>query len=225
MLAKDWLNPSVISIRSDDTVVHAAKLQKSNTAGILLVYDEGKLVGVVADQDLQKAFVPELLPMDRQDAESFVSGIKVKQIMSLHPLTVKPDYTMEEVAEILLKNKISAVPVVNDKEKVIGIISRSDVLEFIKEVTGTDKIGYQLNFSVLDEPGYIYDIVEIIKDYDGRIWNMLCNYHGVQAGFRNVSLRVYNIKPEIMPELIKRVKGKSLFLYVVDFIDNKRGLY
>jgi len=89
--------------------------------------------------------------------------------MSSHPLTVKPDDTMEEVAEILLKNKISAVTVIDDKEKVVGIISRSDMLEFIKEVTEIEKIRYQLNFVVLNKLGYINDIIEIIKDYDGRI--------------------------------------------------------
>jgi len=77
MLAKDWLNTNVMSISSYDTVFHAAKLQKNNTASILLVYDEGSFVGVVTDLDLKKASVPDLLPMDRKDAENLVSGIKV----------------------------------------------------------------------------------------------------------------------------------------------------
>lgn len=53
---------------------------------------------------------------------------------------------------------------------------------------------------------------------------MLCSYHNAKKGFRNVSLCIYNVKPEIMSELTKRVKEKSSFFYVVDYIDNKRGL-
>ena len=54
---------------------------------------------------------------------------------------------------------------------------------------------------------------------------MLCSYHDVKEGFRNVSLRIYNVKKENIPEIVKRIKEKTPFLYLVDYIDNKRELY
>jgi len=223
MLVKDWMNKSVFSVSANDSVQQAIKLQKKNTVGILLVYDDGRLAGIVADMDLKKAIVPDLVPIGKTEAFNMLSNIKVRQIMSPRPLTVTPEHTMDEAAELLLKNKISAAPVVNNDDKVVGVVNRSDILEFLMSVTGVDKIGYQLHFNVLDMSGYIYEAIKIIKDYGGRVWNIACSYHGAKAGFRNVSIRVYNIKSDKMPDLLKRVKEKTHNLYYVDYINNKRG--
>jgi|GEM_PF-1265301 len=224
MLVKNWMNKEIKSISNDDTIEHAAKLHKDNSTGVLLVFDNSKLVGIVADRDFDRASVSEFLPMDKAEIQNFLSDIKVKQIMSPHPLTVTLEHTMDETAEILLKHKISAAPVVDDNGKVVGIVNRNDIMQFLMSVTGGDKIGYQLNFSVPDKPGYIKEIIETIKNYDGRVWNISCSYHGVPDGFRNVSMRVYNVKPDRIQELLKDVKKKTSNLYVVDYIQNSRGI-
>jgi len=223
MLVKDWMNKNVLSLSADDTVQHAIKLQKKNFASILLVYDNGKLVGVLAKSDLKKAVVPELIPMGKTEAFNMVADIKVKQVMSVHPLTVTPEHTMDEAAEIILKNQISGVPVADAGGNVLGIVSRSDLLEFLGVVTGGDKIGFQLNFSLLDKPMYISEIIDVIRDYDGRIWNMTCHYHGVKEGYRHVSLKIYNITSENMKKVVERVKEKTSNLYMIDYVEGKRG--
>ena len=223
MVVKNWMNKEIKSISADDTIEQAAKLHKDNNTGVLLVFDDSRLVGVVADRDFDRASVSEFLPMDKKEIQNFLSDIKVKQIMSPHPLTVTLEHTMDETAEILLKHKISAAPVVNDDGKVVGIINRNDIMQFLMSVTGGDQIGYQLNFSVPDKTGHIKEIINIIQGYDGRIWNISCSYHGVSYGFRNVSMRVYNVKPEHIQELLKQIKRKTSQLYVVDYIQNSRG--
>ncbi len=224
MLVKSWMNKNVLSLSVDDTVQHAIKLQKKNFASILLVYDGlGKLVGVVAKSDLKKAIVPELIPIGKTEAFNMVADIKVTAIMSRHPLTVTPEHTMDEAAEIILKNQISAVPVVDVDGNVLGIISRGDLLEFLGVILGGDKIGFQLNFSLLDKPMYIYEIIEIIKEYEGRIWSMSSHYKGVEEGFRHVSLRLYNVDQENMKKVVARVKEKTSNLYVIDYNQGKRG--
>ena len=223
MLVKNWMSKDIKAIRADDTIKHAAKLQNGNITGVLLVFDNNKLVGIVSDRDLARTSVSEFITMDKTEIQNFLSDIKVKQIMSPHPLTVTREHTMDETAEILLKHRISAAPVVDDGGKVVGIINRNDIMQFLMSVTGGDKIGYQLNFSVPDKAGYISEIINIIKDYDGRVWNISCSYHGVSDGFRNVSMRVYNVNSAHISELLKRVKEKTSELYVVDYIQNSRG--
>ena len=225
MLVKNWMGTDIRSIRADDTIEHAVKLHKDNNTGVLLVFDNSKLVGVVADRDIDRASVSEFLTLDKAEVQNLLSGIKVRQIMSPHPLTVTREHTMDETAEILLKHKISAAPVVDDDGKVVGIINRNDIMQFLMSVTGGDQIGYQLNCSVPDKAEYINDIINIIKDYDGRIWNIASSYHGVSYGFRKVSMRVYNVQPADMPKLLKRVKENTPELYVIDYIQNNRGIF
>lgn len=61
------------------------------------------------------------------------SPIKVKDYMSKNPITFKPEQSVEEVIETLIKHRISGGPVVNDKNELIGIISEGDCIKQISE--------------------------------------------------------------------------------------------
>lgn len=51
-----------------------------------------------------------------------------KEIMTSNVITVGPDDTVEDVIKILLENKISGVPVINESKEVIGIVSEGDLI-------------------------------------------------------------------------------------------------
>ena len=61
------------------------------------------------------------------------SLIQVKDYMTRTLITFRPDQSVEEVIEILIKNRISGGPVVNDKNELIGIISEGDCLKQISD--------------------------------------------------------------------------------------------
>lgn len=61
------------------------------------------------------------------------SPIKVKDYMSTNPITFKPEQSVEEVIEALIKYRISGGPVVNDKNELVGIISEGDCIKQISE--------------------------------------------------------------------------------------------
>jgi len=57
-----------------------------------------------------------------------VDELKVRDIMITPVITVKPDTTVRELADILAQNKISGVPVVDDQDRVLGMVSEADVI-------------------------------------------------------------------------------------------------
>jgi CBS domain-containing protein len=57
-----------------------------------------------------------------------VDQLKVREIMTTDVITAKPETTVRELADILAKNKISGVPVVDDKGRVLGMVSEADVI-------------------------------------------------------------------------------------------------
>jgi len=67
----------------------------------------------------------------QQEVDS--SPIQVKDYMTRRLITFKPEQSVEQVIEILIKNKISGGPVVNDKQELIGIISEGDCLKQISD--------------------------------------------------------------------------------------------
>ena len=54
--------------------------------------------------------------------------LKVREIMTTPVITVKPETTVRELADILAKNKISGVPVVDDQDRMLGMVSEADVI-------------------------------------------------------------------------------------------------
>ena len=54
--------------------------------------------------------------------------LKVREIMITNVVTAKPDTTVGELADILAKNKISGVPVVDDQGRVLGMVSEADII-------------------------------------------------------------------------------------------------
>lgn len=74
------------------------------------------LVGIVSDRDLLKTFDHNLL---------------VKDFMSKEVLTVRSNARIQEIAMVMLNEQLSALPVISDKNTIIGIITKSDLLNFI----------------------------------------------------------------------------------------------
>jgi CBS domain-containing protein len=54
--------------------------------------------------------------------------MKARDVMASPVVTVKPSASVKEVAKLLLQRRISAVPAVDDQDKVVGIVSEGDLL-------------------------------------------------------------------------------------------------
>ena len=56
--------------------------------------------------------------------------LKAKDVMSEDVITISPDATLSDAIELLIAKEISGMPVIDDNEKMIGIISEKDILNF-----------------------------------------------------------------------------------------------
>ena len=79
---------------------------KQNDVRMLPVLREGRLVGVVTDRDLKRASASEATTLEVHELFYLISCIKVSSIMSSPAISVPPDLTVEEAAEVLLKHRI-----------------------------------------------------------------------------------------------------------------------
>jgi acetoin utilization protein AcuB len=203
----------------------ATKKLKEHNIRMLPVMKEGKLVGILTDRDLKRASASDVTTLEIHELLYWLSRIKVERIMTKNPITVPPDFTVEEAAEILLKNKISGVPVVDDQGEVAGIITQSDIFRVLISVTGIGKRGIQFAFRVEDRPGSIKEVADIIRDYGGRMASILTTYERAPEGYRNVYIRAYDISREKERELKAEIGKKAALLYLVDHRKNQREIY
>jgi len=223
MLVKNWMSKNVVAIDADDSVREAEGLLVYHEVRMIPVMEGGMLIGVISDRDIKKASVPESVPSDL--ATVTLSAVKVKTAMTKGAITVTPDHTVEEAAELLIVNKISGVPVVSPENKVIGVITQSDLFRAMISLTGTGKHGVQFAFYVKDEPGCIRKITDTIRDYGGRIASILATHERCAKGYRRIYVRVYNIDQPSLERLKEVLKEKSTIIYIVDHSKKTREIF
>ncbi len=224
MLIETWMSKPVITVEANDPMQKATELLKDHHIRILPVMEDGKLVGIITDRDLKRASASDANSLEIHELVYLLSKIKVKEIMTKDPIAIPLDYTLEETARVLLENKISGAPVVSDKGKVIGIITRDDMLKVLVNMTGVDKRGVQFIFQVDDRPKSIHELTEVIRNYGGRMVSILTSYEKAPPGQRNVCIRAYRIDRKILPQLLEDLEKKATLLHMVDHREDLRDI-
>ena len=224
MLVKHWMSTPAITVSQNDTVEKAAKFIYKNI-GILPVMDKGELVGVVTDRDLKRVAPSNATASNGQALTNFIEAMEIRHMMTRNPITVPFDYTIEETAQVLLKNKISGVPVVDHDNRVIGVITQADMFRALISLTGVRKRGIQFAFRIEDRPGSIKELADVIRKYGGRMISILTTYEGVPNGYRKVHIRMRSIKRPEIKNLKEELSKIGDFLYIVDHRENKREIY
>jgi acetoin utilization protein AcuB len=219
------MSKNVVTINEDDSMQDAMKIMKQHSIRMLPVLKNDALVGVVTDRDLKRASASDATTLDVHELLYLISKIKVKNIMTKNPIAVSPDLTVEETAEVLLNNKISGVPVVDDKAKVVGAITQTDLFRVLISLTGVGKRGIQFAFQIEDRPGTIKELADPIRKHGGRMVSILTSYDNVPEGFRKVYIRMYGVDRTKLPSLREELAKVAKLLYIVDHRENKREIY
>jgi acetoin utilization protein AcuB len=225
MLVKNWMCREVITIDVNESMQRAGKLMKEHGVGRLPVMKKGDLAGMVTDRDLKRASASDASTLEIHELLYLVSTIKLGEIMTKDPITVPPDYTLEETAEILLNNKISGVPVVEENGKMVGIITQTDLFRAMVSFTGVGKRGIQFGFLLEDRPGSIKEVADIIREFGGRMLSILSTYQRAPKGYRRVYIRMYGIDRLRLAMLKDDLNAKAILLYVIDHQENKREIF
>jgi len=143
IFAKDIMTKEVISVHPDTNLLDVAKtLAEHNFDGVPVVDNDNKVVGIITEYDLinktSAVHLPTLqvilrnLPQFKAEESHFqeeILSLKVSDIMNKDPLTVYADTPYDEVIKLFKDHhKVNPIPVVDKDHKIIGVISRFDVL-------------------------------------------------------------------------------------------------
>lgn len=225
MLVRFWMSKPAITLEKTNSLKKAVELMREKRIRLLPITDNGKLCGIVTDRDLKQASVSDVLSADAQDPFDVVPNTAVSEIMTPDVLTAHLDWTMEEVTDLLLQKKISGVPVVDDDEKVCGVITQSDIFKSSLYLTGLRQRGFHLALVLEDTPGSIMEIVNVIRQFGGRMASILSTYDRAPNQYRNVYLRFYNVPRDRLDELLNRLREKARLRYLVDHRENRRVFF
>ena len=176
MFVRDWMSAPAITLGPDVTASAAlAFLEKRNVRRVPVVED-GRLVGIVTKSDLLGA-----------GQNHAVHGVTtIANVMTKKPLTVQQDETLETAAQLMLSNKISGLPAL-DGDRVVGIITESDLFRALCEMLGIGERGARVQMTVRDD-------ADLLQKVQGRLNGLavrsLVTVHDPKRNVWDVVMRV-----------------------------------
>jgi acetoin utilization protein AcuB len=117
-----------LTVSPSDTVGKAEELMYENHYRQLPVVDDKQLIGIVSDRDIRSFLAQPSFVEPEKRARALRT--KVNEIMTAKPLTVSPEDDLREAVELLIEEKIGGIPVVDETEGLVGIVTYVDVLRF-----------------------------------------------------------------------------------------------
>ena len=131
----DWMTKSVLAVETFDSIAVARGLMAKHRVNQLPVLDNDNLVGIVTDRDIRDAY-PTSLMIDRtEEIDKFAEKVTVETVMTHDVFIVQPDTPLMTAVGLLRRHRIGSLPVMEHKE-LVGIITRSDVLDFVLSGNG-----------------------------------------------------------------------------------------
>lgn len=115
---KEIMRKNVISISQEMTIKDAAVMMDDSNVGCIIVTKENNPIGILTERDFVK----------RVSAKEKSLSTHLSEVMSTPLITVSPDETIWEAAEIMKKNKIHKIPV-QQNNKIIGILTSTDIVK------------------------------------------------------------------------------------------------
>ncbi len=126
MKVVDVLTRDPLTLTPTETIGLADELMTQNKVRQIPVVKDRELVGIVTDRDVRSFLSGSILanPHDRDRA----LNTPIREIMTTDPITVSPEDDLQEVLELLIEEKIGGIPVVDDNEGLVGIVTYVDML-------------------------------------------------------------------------------------------------
>ncbi|MFB9619227.1 CBS and ACT domain-containing protein [Brooklawnia cerclae] len=148
------------TIGPDATVPEAIELMTTHKVRKLPVLSGGRLVGIVSQSDVDRASPSVATSFSAGEVAYIFSKLKVSKVMTRDPLTIGPDALLEEAAVIMRDNKIEMLPVM-DGDRLVGVITESDLLEAFIDLNGARDRGTRLAIEADDQPGVLARLATI----------------------------------------------------------------
>jgi acetoin utilization protein AcuB len=169
MLVGERMTNLVLTVSPEESVQEAlVSMRKEHIRRFPVVDKKGKLVGIVSESDLLNASPSEATSLSVWEISYLVSKITVERVMTKDVITVTEDTPIEEAARIMADKKIGALPVMKG-EKLVGIITETNLFRIFLELLGARSEGVRVSFIVKDVPGKFAEIASAVRDVGGNI--------------------------------------------------------
>lgn len=137
---RDVMTAPVVSISSKTVLLDAALLLRGSATRHLPVVDEGRLVGLLTDRDMQRCAPSRLIPITEDAYNAVFAKTLVERVMTRDPQTVSSGTALKEAVSLMQQTKYGCLPVVDDGA-LVGILTRGDLIDAFEKLLAGNPIG------------------------------------------------------------------------------------
>ncbi len=191
--AKDIMSSPVISISPDETLEKAEELMNRFSINVLLVMKEGRLLGYITRQVVDRA---RYFHLEKR---------KVAEYMTNEYPSVHPDASIKEVQDIIIKDRARILPVIKDG-RVVGVITRTDILNLFledpyrKDLFEERKYAFTKDLKKLLKEMLPERIYSLLEEFGKTAESLGYNAYVVGGFVRDLILRRRNLDIDIVIE-------------------------
>jgi acetoin utilization protein AcuB len=129
---KSVMHEKIVTVSADDSLDTVDDIMNLGHVRHLPVVKAGELVGVVSHRDLLRASLSSISNVGLGEKKAFLNSIRIKEVMSRRLVTIGPNASVQEAAEIMADERIGCLPVVEDG-RLTGMITETDLLRYFAE--------------------------------------------------------------------------------------------
>lgn len=201
MLVEQIMQRAMVTVARVATLADALSLLRTRGIRHLLVVEDDRLVGIVSDRDLKRP-----TPADTAELGDRLARVTVSEIMTRPVLTVPPRSTVEDAARLLVREKISALPVTLG-DRLLGIVTETDVLRLFVQALGAAEPSSRIDVKLGPDRTDLAEVVRVVESVGVGISSIL-TLVGPDGG-REAVIRIPTINPAPVVRALE-AKGYSV---------------
>lgn len=178
MFVKNRMTPNPYTVSYNAPVTELMELMHEKNLKRVPVVDGDKVVGIATNHDLAKVTPNQATTLSVWEINYLLAKMPVSKAMNKNVITVSPDDFVEQAAVLMRKNRISTLAVVEEGNKLVGIVTESDIFDAFIDLLGVMNKGTRLTLTVHDQPGVLAKASQIITDHGANIVRMVAYEKG-----------------------------------------------
>jgi acetoin utilization protein AcuB len=130
---RDVMSHPPITVEPSTFLLDAALMLRAGSIRHLLVVENGRLVGLLTDRDIQRCAPSRLIPISEEGYNAVFEGTTVSRVMTREPQTVSPDMPLLTAVAMMQQSRFGCLPVV-ENHTVVGVLTRSDLVDVLQRL-------------------------------------------------------------------------------------------
>jgi acetoin utilization protein AcuB len=207
MIVEEIMKRAVATLFPEDSIADAIKLMADKKIRHIPIIDENQfIIGLVSDRDIKDA-APSIFHWDEHSSDF---EKPVKTIMNTDVITGHPLDFVEEISAVFYEHHISCLPIIKDK-KLVGIVTETDLLHTLVELTGAHQPGSQIEIKVPNKAGMLCEVASVISMRKANIQSVLIYPDPKDEHFKILVVRIQTMNPIAVIEDLKKAGHNVLW--------------